>query len=146
MVAIFDPVAGFLYVLFPESAVGLRHRLNDSATSPELLQRSPEPVSESTQGAEPEPVAESLGSKLLEGLLVSGRRITRTIPVGAEGNDRALTVVVETWESLEMGITLLQKNSDPRSGNSIRRMTNLKRMEPEAALFQGPTGFTISDQ
>jgi hypothetical protein len=72
--------------------------------------------------------------------------MTQTIPVGAEGNDRALTVVVETWESRDMGIILLQKNSDPRSGNSIKRMTNLKRTEPDAALFQVPTDYTISDQ
>jgi hypothetical protein len=81
----------------------------------------------------------------LEGLLVKGQRITRTIPVGAEGNDRVLTVVVEAWES-DLGITLLQKNSDPRSGDSIKRMTNLNRTESAASLFQVPTDYTTSDQ
>jgi hypothetical protein len=146
MVHIFDPVAGFSYVLFPETAVGLRHRLNESAKSPAVPQRSAALVSASTQSQEPEPVIEKLGSKLLEGLSVCGSRMTQTIPVAAEGNDRALTVVVETWESRDMGIILLQKNSDPRSGNSIKRMTNLKRTEPDAALFQVPTDYTISDQ
>lgn len=94
----------------------------------------------------PEAVTENLGSKLLEGLWVNGRRITWTIPAGAEGNDRVLTVVVETWESLGMGITLLQQNSDPRSGNAIKQMTNLRRTEPDAALFQVPTDCTIRDQ
>jgi len=146
MVHIFDPVAGFWYVFFPETAVGSRHRLNEPATGLGVSQRSSAPASASTQSQEPEPVVENLGSKLLEGLWVNGRRITRTIPAGTEGNDRVLTVVVETWESLEMGITLLQQNSDPRSGNAIKRMTNLKRTEPDAALFQLPTDYTIRDQ
>jgi hypothetical protein len=137
MVQIFDPVAGFWYVFIPQTAVGSRHRLNEPATSPGVPQRSSASDSASTQSQEPEPVVENLGSKLLEGLLVNGRRITRTIPVRAEGNDRVLTVVVETWESLDMGITLLQQNSDPRSGNAIKRMTNLKRTEPDAAVHHG---------
>src|ERR1700740_3326861 len=105
-----------------------------SATSPAFPQRSSAPDSASTPNPVPEAVIENLGSKLLEGLWVNGRRITRTVPAGAEGNERVLTVVVETWESLDMGITLLQQNSDPRSGNAIKRMTNLKRTEPSAAL------------
>jgi hypothetical protein len=45
-----------------------------------------------------------------------------------------------------MGITLLQQNSDPRSGNVIKRMTNLKQIEPDAALFQVPTDYSIKEQ
>jgi hypothetical protein len=48
MVHIFDPVAGFSYVLFPETAVGLRHRLNESAKSLAVPQRSSAPDSAST--------------------------------------------------------------------------------------------------
>ncbi len=83
MVHIFDPVAGFWYVFFPETAVGSRHRLNEPATSPGVSQRSSAPVSASTPNPEPEAANENLGSKLLEGLWVNGRRITRTIPAGA---------------------------------------------------------------
>jgi hypothetical protein len=93
---------------------------------------------------EPEPVVEALGSQQLEGLLVIGRRITRTIPVGVEGNDHVLTTVTETWASSVMGITLLKKSSDPRSGDMVRRMTNLRQTEPNAALFQVPADYTIS--
>jgi hypothetical protein len=74
---------------------------------------------------------------------VTGRRTTRTIPAGAEGNDQALTIVSESWISSDMGITLLEKTSDPRSGDSERRMTNLEQSEPDAALFQVPAEYTI---
>ena len=146
MVQIFDPVAGFRYILFPQTAVGSRHRLDETTTSLGVLQGSSAPDSASRQSKEPEPVVDNLGSKSLEGLSVSGRRITRTIQVGVEGNDRVLTIVVETWDSLDMGITLLQQNSDPRSGNVIKRMTNLKQIEPDAALFQVPTDYSIKEQ
>ena len=82
----------------------------------------------------------------MEGLLVTGRRITQTIPVGAEGNDRVLMVVREIWESYDLGITLLRKSFDPRSGDSIKRMTNLKQTEPDAALFQVPTNYTVKEE
>jgi hypothetical protein len=55
--------------------------------------------------------------------------MTKTIPVGAEGNDRALKTVVETWTSPEMGITLLKRRFDPRSGTEEARMSNLQRTE-----------------
>ena len=149
MIHIYDPVAGFWYILKPQTAVASRNRLNDPATGPKVdtqPQHSSAPVSASTQAPDPEPVVERVRSQLLEGLLVTGRRITRTIPVGAEGNDRVLTVVTETWDSSAMGITLLQKSSDQRSGDVIKRMTNLRQKEPDAALFQVPVDYTISGQ
>jgi len=75
MVQIFDPVAGFSYVFFPETAVASRHRLSEPPTSPGVPQRSAESasVSASTQTQEQAPVVENLGSKLLEGLWVDGR-------------------------------------------------------------------------
>ena len=82
----------------------------------------------------------------MEGLLVAGRRETVTIPVGAEGNDRAFVVVWEAWTSSDMGITLLQKNSDPRTGETERRMTNLNRAEPDPALFQVPADYKITGE
>jgi hypothetical protein len=149
MIHIFDPVAGFSYILMPQTAVVSRHRLNDPATGPKTEtqpKHSSAQVSTSTQMPEPEPIVEQLGSQVLEGLLVTGRRITRTIPAGKEGNDRVLIIVTESWESSVMGITLLQKNSDPRSGEVVRRMMNLKQVEPDAALFQVPADYTITER
>ena len=45
-----------------------------------------------------------------------------------------------------MGIALLQKNSDPRSGNVIKRMTNLRQSEPDPALFKLPKDYTVRDE
>jgi hypothetical protein len=149
MIHIFDPVAGFWYILTPEPAVASRHRLDDPATSLEQdkkSQHSSPPVSASVHTPNPEPAVEQLGSQLMEGLSVTGRKITTTILAGAEGNDRVLTLMTEIWESSVMGVTLLKKSSDPRSGDLVRRMTNLRETEPDAALFQVPPDYMIRER
>lgn len=45
-----------------------------------------------------------------------------------------------------MGIRLLVKTSDPRTGDVERRMTNLNRTEPDPSLFHVPTDYTIKGQ
>jgi hypothetical protein len=135
MIEIYDPVAGFSYVLLPPTQVARRFALNAPART----------SSTATQEARPQPVFENLGTQEIEGFSVTGTRATRTIPADAEGNDRAITVVSENWRSEGMGITLLQKGSDPRSGDAESRMTNVESSEPDAALFQVPADYTIKD-
>ena len=142
MIQISDPVEGFSYLILPQrDAVAYRHKLSQPATSAKVSaqdQHSPAP--------EPKIATETLGVQQVEGLLATGTRTTRTTPAGAEGNDRALTTVRETWSSRDIGITLLEKTSDPRNGDSERRMTNLEHTEPEATLFQVPANYTLQDQ
>jgi hypothetical protein len=142
MIEISDPVEGFAYILLPQkNTVGYRHKLGPSSANATVGapdQQSPTP--------EPKIATETLGSEQLEGLLAAGTRTTRTIQAGAEGNDRALTTVRETWSSSDIGITLLEKTSDFRNGDSERRITDLEQTEPEATLFQVPADYTIQDQ
>jgi hypothetical protein len=142
MIQISDPVEGFSYLILPQrDAVAYRHKLSQPATSAKVSaqdQHSPAP--------EPKIATETLGVQQVEGLLATGTRTTRTTPAGAEGNDRALTTVRETWISRDIGITLLEKTSDPQNGESERRMTNLEQTEPDPTLFQVPSDYTIHDQ
>jgi hypothetical protein len=144
IVRIYDPVAGFEYVLQPQSAIAYRNSLNEPTTS-QRAGAKPQLSFAQASASPPRPkmTVEKLEPQHMEGLLVTGRRTTRTIPAGAEGNDQALTIVSESWISSDMGITLLEKTSDPRSGDSERRMTNLEQSEPDAALFQVPAEYTI---
>jgi hypothetical protein len=89
---------------------------------------------------------EKLGTQKMEGILAMGTKIAITIPAGTNGNDRDITTVTETWKSSEMGITLLEKLTDPRYGDSERRITNLELSEPDAALFEVPADYTIQDR
>ena len=62
-----------------------------------------------------------------------------------EGNVRLLTAVRETRRSQDWGVTLQEKRSDPRTGETEMRLTNLEQSEPDAALFQEPADDTIKD-
>ncbi len=81
----------------------------------------------------------------MEGVLVEGDRTTVTYPVGALGNDRPITTVSEVWRSSDLKTVVLRKNSDPRSGRSTTRLTNISRAEPDPFLFQVPADYQIVD-
>jgi hypothetical protein len=41
---------------------------------------------------------------------------------------------------------LLTKRTDPRSGESTMRVTNIQRSEPDPSLFEVPSDYTIKQQ
>jgi hypothetical protein len=89
---------------------------------------------------------EQLGGKTIAGVYAEGIRFTRTIPEGAEGNDRPMVRVDEAWRSSELQITLFSVDSDPRTGTRTTEYTELDRAEPDPAVFQVPEGYTVKDQ
>jgi hypothetical protein len=86
-----------------------------------------------------------LGTETIEGVLAEGKRTTIVYPIGAVGNDRPITTVSETWMSTDLKTVVLSKHSDPRSGESTTRLTNISRAEPDPALFQIPSDYEIVD-
>jgi hypothetical protein len=80
-----------------------------------------------------------------ENLRVDVNRTVETIAVGALGNNRPLETVFERYYSPDLKMTVYSKRSDPRSGETIYRMTEIKRSEPDASLFRVPSGFSEID-
>ncbi len=90
---------------------------------------------------------EDLGRQVMEGVQVEGSRTSETIPLGQMGNDRPLQMSHERWESPDLHVTILSKHTDPLSGDRVERLTNVRRGEPDPALFQIPAGYSVeSDQ
>lgn len=87
---------------------------------------------------------EDLGTQTIEGVSAQGKRETVTIPAGEIGNERPIEIVTETWFSPELRTMVLRKHSDPRLGDSTYRLTDIKRNEPDAGLFQPPAGTKVS--
>src|SRR5882724_6172382 len=87
---------------------------------------------------------EDLGTQTIEGLSAQGKRETVTIPAGQIGNERPIEIVTETWFSPELHTMVLRKHSDPRLGETTYRLTEIKRNEPDASLFQPPAGTKVS--
>jgi hypothetical protein len=94
----------------------------------------------------PAPKTESLGGRTLEGIAAQGTRETVTIEAGAIGNDRPIQIVSERWYSPELQRTIMTRRSDPRSGEETSRLTNIRRGEPGADLFQVPVGYRVVER
>ncbi|MBO0797586.1 MAG: hypothetical protein J2P31_02080, partial [Blastocatellia bacterium] len=70
---------------------------------------------------------------------------TCTIPEGTMGNEKPIEYSQERWFSQELHMYVMTKSSDPRSGESTQRVTNINRDEPDASLFQPPADYTIRE-
>jgi hypothetical protein len=88
-------------------------------------------------------VRESLGTQSMEGLVVEGTRLTHTIQVGEIGNDRPINTVTEQWYSPDLQLYVMSKTSDPRNGETVTRLTEVNRSDPDASLFLVPANYTI---
>lgn len=86
-----------------------------------------------------------LGSKDIEGVRVEGKSVSYTIPAGEIGNRNPITVTTESWYSPDLQATVYSKSSDPRVGETIYRLANIKRGEQPASLFAVPEGFSVKE-
>ncbi len=141
---IHDPVASMSYVLDPNA-----HTVRQM----QISQRASQSQQNGTAGVGAGPGAlgrhganattEDLGTQVIQGLNATGTRTTRSIAVGAAGNDRAIQVVTETWYSPDLQVVVMSKTSDPRFGESVYQLTNIARAEPDPAWFAVPSGYTV---
>ena len=87
---------------------------------------------------------EPLGKQMIEGVEAEGTRTITTIPAGEIGNERPIESVYERWYSPELKTNILTRRSDPRTGETVYRLTNIHRGEPPASMFEFPAGYTLA--
>ena len=87
--------------------------------------------------------SEDLGVTTLDGLQARGTRKTYTLSAKASGVGERVTIEDEEWYSKDLQIDLLIRHNDPRIGTQTIGLSNLKREDPPAALFQVPAGYQI---
>jgi TonB family protein len=88
--------------------------------------------------------AESLGKQLVEGVQAEGTRTTVTIAAGEIGNELPIAIVNERWYSPELETVVMSRQIDPRFGETVYRLTNIDRSEPDKSLFEVPGDYTVS--
>ena len=86
-----------------------------------------------------------LGTREFNGVKASGSQRSYEIPAGEIGNRHPIVVSTETWTSPELQVVVYQKRSDPRAGDTVLRLEDLKRDEPAAALFTVPSDYTVRE-
>lgn len=87
---------------------------------------------------------EDLGSRQIEGLTVTGTRVTRTLPP-AVGETQPRTMVMTTWVSPDLKVAVLIETEDAQAGHRATKLVNVVRTDPDAALFQIPSGYSVAD-
>jgi hypothetical protein len=88
---------------------------------------------------------EKLEARSFDGVMAEGTRTTMTIPAGEIGNEQPIQIVDERWYSPELQVVIMTRHSDPRSGETTYRLTNISRTEPAASLFQVPSDYSVKD-
>ncbi|HEX7315216.1 MAG TPA: hypothetical protein VF297_14915 [Pyrinomonadaceae bacterium] len=180
-----DPVAGFTYILEPNSKTArkmprmeLRFKVEGDAAqarqkavqgavqkfevertftrvpgpdaSPNTTvivtgQAGPEGATFMRHNSKHEAKTEKLDARSFDGVMAEGTRTTVTIPAGEIGNEMPINIVDEHWYSPELQVVVMTRHSDPRSGETTYRLTNISRTEPAAALFQLPSDYTVKE-
>ena len=61
------------------------------------------------------------------------------------GNERPLEIVSERWYSPQLQALVMSSHQDPRFGETVFRLTNINRDEPDASLFTVPADYTVKE-
>ncbi len=88
---------------------------------------------------------ENLGTQNVNGAAAEGVRTTMIIPKGQIGNSKDIKVVTEHWSSNDLQMLVKSVNSDPRFGDTTYQLTKITQSAPDAALFQVPADYTVTE-
>jgi hypothetical protein len=136
-ITIFDPVAGFQYILDSSTMTARQFPV------PAFKGVRQPPPDRPARPTPPNVTTTSLGTQSINGVAATGTQITETIPAGAIGNAQPIQIVRITWISNDLKVPVQIKTSDPRFGSSDMELTNIATTEPSASLFIVPAGYTI---
>jgi hypothetical protein len=164
LVQIQDPVRNMSYRLYPGDKTGLRMAIGEpapaSSAAPAVQQAGSNGISagaakvaeqlapalaSATASADSQRTVRSLGTRQMDGVTVEGSLETVTIAAGKAGNALPIVSTVESWHSRELKLDLYVKFNDPRYGEQITRVRNVRRNEPPASLFTASAEYTVRE-
>jgi hypothetical protein len=139
-IMIHDPVAGVSYALDPVSHTARSTQIPAARTRQAGGNADARPARNLASAK-----TEDLGTQVMQGLSVQGKRVTRAIPAGKEGNEKEIDIVTETWYSPDLQMVVMSKTSDPRFGESVYQLNSITRTEPDPSLFAVPSDYTVKE-
>ncbi len=147
-VFIHDPVAQAAYVLNPQKKTAEKMSLAaHSSARPSRDEAAGERGAYRFGSAQTQSWTvknESLGTQVIDGLEVEGTRRTLTIPAGAMGNDQAIQSVTERWYSPDLQVVVKSIRTDPRFGQTVYQLSNIRRGDQPASLFTVPSDYAVT--
>ena len=86
-------------------------------------------------------VTTKLGQREFDGVRAEGTQTTWVIPAGEIGNRDPINIAKETWYSPELQVTVYSRYHDPRTGETVYRLSGIRRGEPSPELFTIPADY-----
>lgn len=139
-VTIIDPVQRLCIALDPQAKTA--EVRNTDGANWGLITSDPPPTRTKLSGEE----EEDLGTKVYGGFIVKVRRYTSVIEAGRVGNDKPYANVREEWFSPALKMVVMHTNENPRDGRNVWKLANIQTDEPDPALFQIPSDYTVTRQ
>lgn len=136
-----DPVAQMTYILDPKARTARKVPL--SRLLADAKRNAAKASSQTAVVTSQTPAIRRLGTQVVEGLTVEGTRTSSIIPAGQIGNDRPIETTTERWYSPDLQVVVMTRSNDPRTGETVFRLTEIQRAEPAASMFVIPAGFNI---
>ena len=151
MTVIMDPVARTITQLRPDQKIAVVHAMPQPPQGAADGHRGPGgPPLPDGQARGPmgrhedkNVVTADLGSKTIDGVVATGKRVTRTIPAEQMGNAAAIVSTHEEWFATDLKIELSRSDVDPFHGTHTTAVSALTKAEPDAALFKVPSDYTV---
>jgi len=138
-IVIADPTTQTVYLVCPERKEVLRMAGAALASPPGAAPASQIP------DADKSGTSTNLGEKTIAGVKATGTKVERTIPAGAQGNDKPLVHTSETWFSIDLATLMYSHLHMPEFGEIVMHVENLKFGDVPASTFALPEGYAIHD-
>jgi TonB family protein len=137
---LYDPDTRTRTYLYPASHLARQYVYAENIPS------AAAPVTSANDPSAPTVQKEDLGEKFSDSLRLTGLRETKTYPQGGIDNAQPLAITTEYWYSPDLQINVSVKRTDPRFGVQTVELTELRREEPDAALFEIPPDYKVVNE
>jgi hypothetical protein len=155
LIRISDPVAGVMRTLDPQNKTAHEMNMGPAGGRGQNGGGHPFPPPGRGQNGQaglrggaprtaPNTATETLSMQTINGVQATGSRVTHTIPAGQIGNSQPIQTVREIWTASDLKVPVMVKQTDPRFGTTSTQLTNIVRSEPDPALFQVPSDYTVT--
>jgi|GEM_PF-1772688 len=94
----------------------------------------------------PNRTEEEIGTQVFQGFALQGIRKTHTIAAATSDTGQPLVITDEYWFSPELSIYMMIRHNDPRTGEQLVTVSDVKRAEPDPAIFAIPATFKVVDE
>jgi hypothetical protein len=135
-----DPVAGYSYVIDASTKTVKRRALHTPPANGSAMKN----FTPLQRPANPNVVENDIAQTTMNGVTVTGKSMTHTIPAGQIGNAKDIVWTDTIYTAPDLHVVVSATRNDPRFGSSSYALTNITKGEPSVS-FAIPSDYTVED-